>query len=242
VFSVIFSRVDRRVAALVRLAGLVLIVMSMTHADHRPSGHGRGLVISVLLAAAAISWLWWTLRPTGERITPDLWVMAGAGGLLCGASPGTAASAFVFVAIVAAGVRVELARAVWVAVVGTVALAIGDIIYSNVGLGLLAYTLGFAASILAASTSRQAAERAEQAELLLAQTQRSHEEQVRAAGLEESARIAREIHDVLAHALAGLTIQLEATIKTHINHVFSKIGARDRAQAVHYAYTHGLAG
>jgi signal transduction histidine kinase len=148
----------------------------------------------------------------------------------------------VFVAIVAAGVRVELARAVWVAVVGTVALAIGDIIYSNVGLGLLAYTLGFAASILAASTSRQAAERAEQAELLLAQTQRSHEEQVRAAGLEESARIAREIHDVLAHALAGLTIQLEATIKTHINHVFSKIGARDRAQAVHYAYTHGLAG
>ena len=34
----------------------------------------------------------------------------------------------------------------------------------------------------------------------------------------------------------------EATVKTHINHVFSKIGARDRAQAVHYAYTHGLAG
>ena len=41
--------------------------------------------------------------------------------------------------------------------------------------------------------------------------QRSHEEQLRAARLEESTRIAREIHDVLAHALAGLTIQLEAT-------------------------------
>jgi signal transduction histidine kinase len=53
--------------------------------------------------------------------------------------------------------------------------------------------------------------RAEQAELLLAQTQRSHEEQLRAARLEESTRIAREIHDVLAHSLAGLTIQLEAT-------------------------------
>src|SRR5262249_3701824 len=53
--------------------------------------------------------------------------------------------------------------------------------------------------------------RAEQAELLLAQTQRSHEEQLRAAKLEEQARIAREIHDVLAHALAGLAIQLEAT-------------------------------
>lgn len=33
----------------------------------------------------------------------------------------------------------------------------------------------------------------------------------------------------------------EATVKSHINHVFAKIGARDRAQAVHYAYTHGLA-
>jgi DNA-binding NarL/FixJ family response regulator len=33
----------------------------------------------------------------------------------------------------------------------------------------------------------------------------------------------------------------EATVKTHINHLFAKVGARDRAQAVHYAYTHGLA-
>ncbi|MFZ0385375.1 MAG: helix-turn-helix transcriptional regulator, partial [Solirubrobacteraceae bacterium] len=33
-----------------------------------------------------------------------------------------------------------------------------------------------------------------------------------------------------------------ATVKTHVNHVFAKSGARDRAQAVHYAYTHGLAG
>jgi signal transduction histidine kinase len=53
--------------------------------------------------------------------------------------------------------------------------------------------------------------RAEEAELLLAQVQRSREEQLRSARLQESTRIAREIHDVLAHALAGLTIQLEAT-------------------------------
>jgi signal transduction histidine kinase len=211
VFSVILTRLDRRLAALVRVIGLALIVVSVIHADHRPGGHGRSLVITVLLAAAVFSWLWWTIRPTSERITPDLWVMAGAGGLLCAASPDSAASAFVFVAVVSAGVRVELAQAGWVAVAGTVALAIGDIIYGNVGVGLLAYTLGFAASVLAASTSRQSAERVEQAELLLAQTQRSHEEQLRAARLEESTRIAREIHDVLAHALAGLTIQLEAT-------------------------------
>ncbi|SDH52857.1 response regulator transcription factor [Nonomuraea jiangxiensis] len=33
----------------------------------------------------------------------------------------------------------------------------------------------------------------------------------------------------------------EATVKTHINNLFAKIGARDRAQAVTYAYRHGLA-
>lgn len=32
-----------------------------------------------------------------------------------------------------------------------------------------------------------------------------------------------------------------ATVKTHVNHIFAKTGARDRAQAVHYAHEHGLA-
>jgi DNA-binding NarL/FixJ family response regulator len=32
-----------------------------------------------------------------------------------------------------------------------------------------------------------------------------------------------------------------ATVKTHINRIFAKTGARDRAQAVRYAYRHGLA-
>jgi DNA-binding NarL/FixJ family response regulator len=42
--------------------------------------------------------------------------------------------------------------------------------------------------------------------------------------------------------IAATLVVSHATIKTHINHVFSKTRVRDRAQAVHYAYTHGLAG
>ena len=33
-----------------------------------------------------------------------------------------------------------------------------------------------------------------------------------------------------------------ATVKSHVNHIFAKIGARDRAQAVVYAYANGLTG
>jgi DNA-binding NarL/FixJ family response regulator len=32
----------------------------------------------------------------------------------------------------------------------------------------------------------------------------------------------------------------EATVKSHINHLFAKTGVRDRDQAVRYAYKHGL--
>jgi DNA-binding NarL/FixJ family response regulator len=55
--------------------------------------------------------------------------------------------------------------------------------------------------------------------------------------------------EVLTHIAAGLsnteiaaTLYVsEATVKTHINHIFSKTGLRDRAQLVGYAFRNGLA-
>jgi len=55
--------------------------------------------------------------------------------------------------------------------------------------------------------------------------------------------------EVLAHIAAGLSnVEIattlfvsEATVKTHVNHIFTKTGLRDRAQLVGYAYRHGLA-
>ena len=44
------------------------------------------------------------------------------------------------------------------------------------------------------------------------------------------------------HEIAARLVVSLATVKTHVNRIFAKTGARDRAQAVLYAYQHGLAG
>ena len=41
--------------------------------------------------------------------------------------------------------------------------------------------------------------------------------------------------------IAEALVVSQATVKTHVNRIFYKTGARDRAQAVRYAYQHGMA-
>jgi signal transduction histidine kinase len=57
----------------------------------------------------------------------------------------------------------------------------------------------------------------ERAELLFAELEEARDDQARAAAAEERASIARELHDVLAHSLSGLSIQLEVARKVATN-------------------------
>jgi signal transduction histidine kinase len=210
----IFASLDRRTSFIIRLLGCGLITWTVINASKDgPGTSGRPLVVTILLALCVTGACLWLAGQADLDRPPGLEVplLAIAGGALVGASPGSAASAFAFVAIVTAGIRAGLVRAMQVTAVATLSLAVTVLIWDGGALGLLAYALGFAVSGLAAANVRQLRLQAEQAELLLAQSQRSQEESLRAARLEESTRIAREIHDVLAHSLAGLTIQLEAT-------------------------------
>jgi signal transduction histidine kinase len=86
-----------------------------------------------------------------------------------------------------------------------ISILAGDQNTSNVALGAIA-VVGF----LGATGRKQYVLRAEEAELRLADAERAREEHARAAGLAERANAAREIHDILAHSLGALVLQLDA--------------------------------
>lgn len=99
----------------------------------------------------------------------------------------------------------------------TIAIGIASLLATDIG-GLAfhqgaATLLGFPLLILSGALfGRQRAAyrvQAEQAAALLAQHERLRVEQRRADVLDERARIAREIHDVLAHSLGALSIQIQ---------------------------------
>jgi DNA-binding NarL/FixJ family response regulator len=57
----------------------------------------------------------------------------------------------------------------------------------------------------------------------------------------------REVLELIAHGLSNNEIAVrlyltEATVKTHVAHIYRKLGLRDRAQAVVYAHEAGLLG
>ncbi|MFZ2115644.1 MAG: histidine kinase, partial [Pseudonocardiaceae bacterium] len=137
-------------------------------------------------------------------------VLGIVGGVLGGWAPG-AGSAFAFVAVFAAGRRLPARTAAVVALVTVAALTLTGLAGSRLsGLGVVGMSVGLVAAALG-GLNRAAQQRVrEQAELLLAEGQVVIEERARSAALAERTRIAREIHDVLAHSLSGLMLQLEA--------------------------------
>ena len=212
----LLDRLGARPATALRLAGLLGFVYWQSQALHPLGLHGRGLALTILLAVTGLAWAVWAWShgdgaSTDRGLSWDVFLLAAGGGLMVGASPEGPGNVFVFVAAFTAGARESIPRAFLVTGTAIVAVAGSWVLNGTGGLGALAYSLGLIATTFGGAQRHDAIARRETAELLLAQAQRSHEEALRNARLQESSRVAREVHDVLAHALAGLTIQLEAT-------------------------------
>jgi signal transduction histidine kinase len=86
-------------------------------------------------------------------------------------------------------------------------LSVAGVVSQNIGLVFIFAVGAFAQSARIAQTEARAAQA--RAEDLLAQLRASQAAQAQAAALTERARLAREIHDILAHALSGLVLGLD---------------------------------
>ncbi len=147
----------------------------------------------------------------GPRVRVPVLVAGMVGACLAAlVSPGTAATALPIAVGVMAGSSSAVPEGAGVAACGLLTLAVGSQVATFPGFSLLGASAAVVGGLLAGLWRSQYRLRAEQAELAAIQAQRAEQEHVRAQVLDERARIAREIHDILAHTLGGLVVQLDA--------------------------------
>lgn len=188
----------------------VLAALVAAH-QPRPDLIGQGLTVLLSLIATVGAWAAeFVLERRRGQASVVCQIVAGIGGaVLALASPDSPAAALPLIAVgVGAATLPMLAAA---AVVGGTGLTL---IIGLAALGharaLLWLTPVIGLVALAGVVRRSYVQRAEQAELLLAQAERARVAEAGRAALAERTRIARDLHDVLAHSIAALAVQLEA--------------------------------
>ena len=162
-------------------------------------------------------------------------VMAAAGGLAA-VTTGGGQTLVVFAAIAAmvAGAEVEWPAPIVVVMAGIVPIWVaGPFAHATVST-LGGYPVLIVACVLWGRNRRSYRVQAEQAAALLEQHKQLQAEQRRADVLDERARIAREIHDVLAHSLGALGIQIQTAkaILTDHGDVDRAVDALSTAQRI----------
>jgi signal transduction histidine kinase len=181
-----------------------------------PSALPAQIAAYAVLGVALLAWTVQEAYPAAAARYPA-WaplvlrgVIAFASGFAAGAGGGGSAMVvFAFVAAMAAGINSDLEAALAVTAASILAIEVSGLAFVQ-SYGTL---LGLPAIVLTglAIGRNWGAYRvqAEQAAALLAQREQLQAEQRRADLLDERTRIAREIHDVLAHSLGALGIQIQ---------------------------------
>ena len=209
----------RTVNALARALGFVWLglLAFLIAPPGAPSALPVQIACYAVLGLALLAWTVLEASPAAAARYPA-WalpvlrgVIAFASGFAAGAGGGGSAMVvFAFVAAMAAGVNSDLAAAVAVTAAGILAIEVSGLAFGQSYGTLLGLPAIVLAGLVIGHNWGGYRVQAEQAAALLAQREQLQAEQRRADLLDERARIAREIHDVLAHSLGALGIQIQA--------------------------------
>jgi signal transduction histidine kinase len=193
-------------------------------------------VAAWLIGAAGVCyWLWFDARrPDGSRrgLLAVLAITAVAGGIAVPTTNGRPLAAYALLATFAASIELDFMSGVITLAAAIVTIEISTVIAGSDANSMISYPLGLMLLFVAGRNRKAYQLRAEQAAELLAQAERLRAEQRTVAVLDERARIAREIHDVLAHSLGALGIQIRAAhaVLTDTGDITAAINLLDRAR------------
>jgi signal transduction histidine kinase len=201
----------RRLVPLAGLATAAVVVVSSIDSG-LPAGRATALLVVALTVLALALWCAALLRIiTGTRSLAAALVGAGLAGagldVLRPSGPG-----FVLAYMAMAGLGLGLPRrpALTCGAVVVAAAAAAEAVTSEHPVSaVLTLAAGAGALFLATALAAASRDAHAQAEALLAQQAATRAAREEAAVLGERQRLARELHDVLAHTLSGLAVQLE---------------------------------
>ena len=204
-----------------RPLGLVFIAVVVTlsaQAHPAPGLRGAGLGVALVLAVYAVAVLTgisvsWARRGVAAQAAVA-GLIGGAGVALAVLQPNGPVEIAASMGVWIAAVRLPPAVAAVTAGAITAALAVAVGLTGHPG-AQSAITATLLCLLLAVTGQfiRRGRQSQDRTELLLAQLQDAREGEAAAAALAERSRIAGELHDVLAHSLSGLAIQLQGARK-----------------------------
>lgn len=150
------------------------------------------------------------LRREGAQLT-FLVVLVASSGVLLWAQPGGAGAIGLIACVLLIGRRLSGPPRLLLVLAATVTLAVVAL-YGSHGAGAweLVGVVAFGGFYAMTYLANRLGEANEQAERLLTELESTRAAEAKAAGLAERQRLAREMHDVLAHSLSGMMLQLEA--------------------------------
>ena len=194
------------------VAAIAFVVITSFQARPAPGGQGEALGVAVgliVFCSATVAAMW--LTQAGSAVQLAVLVIAvvsaaaliglqGNGAAFLGVFPAVCLAALVLsvrLSALVAGVAAAAVSAAW--------LANGRALIAGIVLNDFAILAFFLLSLFA----RRLRESNQRAELLLGELEQTRAAQAQAAALAERQRLAREMHDVLAHSLSGLVLNLE---------------------------------